>query len=312
MVSPEPLIFDPELEQILRDVARDPRSSLLRVPRPNRPLRLADEWRAFSGRTPGLTAAERQLLESYRCEVAWLLRERWLHELIVRPKASFSLARVSVLEKRRADGSSTWQDEIEGLQADLAAERRGDLLGCLIAARPSSSLTSEQVTGLLLASERLAPSTSGKILLAQDLVRKDQPRAAVEWTRKVLSAEHRPVYRSILWDTMALAVGSAGKLRAAARGYELASNTGEPRFNPLAYWLVLAAQVGDDRGAREAASRITEVGPASEPFVDVFIAQQTRTRQNGAWNPTPSCAEILPTLLDSVGDLPRRILDVLS
>jgi len=71
-------ILSPDLEGVLRDVAKGGPSSLLAVA-PEQVLRsLRQGWGEVSVAQAGLRSAERHLLAAHRSELAWVLREAYL------------------------------------------------------------------------------------------------------------------------------------------------------------------------------------------------------------------------------------------
>jgi len=69
------ITLEPKLEELLRDVARDPDSCLLRVDKKASHRALFEIPEAVSENATSLTVAERDLARFYREEVAWLLLE---------------------------------------------------------------------------------------------------------------------------------------------------------------------------------------------------------------------------------------------
>ena len=71
-------ILSPDLEGVLRDLARHGSGSLLAVD-PQQVVRtLRQGWSEVSVAQAGLSSAERHLLEAHRAELAWVLREAYL------------------------------------------------------------------------------------------------------------------------------------------------------------------------------------------------------------------------------------------
>jgi hypothetical protein len=100
MTSSEFITLDPEFEEVLREVAADPDSSLLRVPRPKRIRSLFDRGSAVGALEPGLTRAEQHLLQVHRNELAWLLRQACLVKLVEGPKSRLYVSRYITAERQ--------------------------------------------------------------------------------------------------------------------------------------------------------------------------------------------------------------------
>lgn len=311
MVNPEPPALEPELEALLREIARDPRSSLLRFPRPARPLDLARTWEAASRTSPGLTPAERHLLEVHRAETAQFLLDRWLHEVTARPRVGFALSKGSDVEAVVGEESADRQMGVSRL-ASLLPEARAEFAAESATLDFDKSLTSIELSGLVLAAERMLPSILSKTYIAYDQSLNTQPRAALGNLRRLLEAERRPGMRSHLWQAMGFVAGTTGDLALACMCYGRSIRMEETRLNPLAVWLVLCVQVGDRENALTAARRIDELVREDHPLLLDFREEQWRTRLQRAWAPTPQAALCAPGVREAVGNSSRMVLDVLG
>src|SRR5436189_4868215 len=90
---PESLAFDPELEELLREIAADPGSRLLRMPRSTRPRDLLAIPEPVTRARAGLSVAERHLIEVHRDELAHLLRRACLIRFFSDPRKNMYLNR---------------------------------------------------------------------------------------------------------------------------------------------------------------------------------------------------------------------------
>lgn len=80
-MSLDVITLQPEVEEILREVARRPGSALLRVPRKDVARTVLERDTVVHARTAGLSAAERHLVQVYREEVAFALRQAAYYRL---------------------------------------------------------------------------------------------------------------------------------------------------------------------------------------------------------------------------------------
>lgn len=242
-----PLQLDPEVEEILREVAADPRSKLLRVQRPTSVRALTEQVPTVGVATAGLTVAERHLVQTYRAEVAYALRLAAWYRLAQSDhfKAGFS---------RQARGPSNLhavptRGEVESVarsapvQCDPAT-RTAQLLIDSCARVGSGEWPS--VTVLLEAAQRLCPSLEAAVNAGIQLFDVDAQAARLVF----IELTQRPLSR---WDTtviqsnLAFSYFIAGDVQASHRMYEQAA-LGQPQnLNAVASLLVTSSRLGDAR-----------------------------------------------------------------
>lgn len=299
-----PSSFHPEVEALVAEIARDPRSCLLRIDRPQRPIRLDEIGEALSSQTPGLGLAERELLDLHRVEFSRLLRQRWVAEVEVRPAAGLFIARGSGVDDSAfepgVDHPAVLAQDPQVGQQDPA------LLELTQAPRP---LTSEELTRLVTTATRIHPTTTSRLFLANDLIRTQQKRSAVQLFRKILEFEPREELRSYCWDGIANAMGDS--VSGIWKWYRRACETPNPRVDPLCIWLLMATQEGNLTMAREAAAQLDDLLSPTDPRLELHCQNQLRTRAEGRWSPRPTTHKLLDDLLGVVGPTSQRILHVL-
>lgn len=310
-MSSEPLALDPILEELLHEVARDPRSSLLRVERPARPTRWTDSWDALSRWHPGLTSAEKEILDVHRAEFATLLLRRWALEVELRPPPKLFL--VSSATPRNPSNSMDprefseallgWQERALPHPAELAPQELLD---------PASTIDGEKLSALVVTAVRMHPSSSARIYHAMDLIRAGQPRTAGGMMRRLLASESREDLRSYCWETLALAHGDDWNPSDLIDWYGRAMRAPTLRFEPIAVSLLMAVQHGEPDLAREASGMLDGSFAADAQCVARHVVQQLRTRAEGRWSPTPGAGRLSAHLLEEVGPTSRRILHVLQ
>jgi len=121
----EPLGFDPELEGLLRELAADPRSQLLRSTRPRTAAGLLERAGAVSPSRAGLTAAERHLLEVHRDELADVLRRACLMRFYSDPARALYLNRSRDAQHAIAfDTPERWRERAREALADARRSPR--------------------------------------------------------------------------------------------------------------------------------------------------------------------------------------------
>lgn len=306
----DPFPFDPALEELLHEVARDPRSSLLRVGRPARPARLTDSWEALSRWTPGLTLAEREILDVYRAEFATLMLQRWAAEIELRPPPRLFIARASTASKPAPPlDLEAIRVEAERLATlDQQAVGASELRSLLESAQP---LTSEQMTSMVTTAVRFHPTTVARIYEALDLVRSGQPRSALRVLHRLLKFEWRPELRSICYQNIALAHGDSWNPVSLLECYRRACAAPNPHLDSLAGWLLFATQFGDVDSAKEAAEGLDSLFDPGDARIERHVAQQARTQHEGRWSARAGVESIIDDLMGTVGPTARKVLSAL-
>src|SRR6187402_2355764 len=132
-MSALPFTLDPEVEHILQEVARDPRSSLLRVERPKIMRGLFEREPSVGVATAGLTSAERHLVQTRRAETAYALRVMCLHAIITDPRSKNLISRQAaagekelgrLLSNFRRAWAASETDHLRDLGADADVGRK--------------------------------------------------------------------------------------------------------------------------------------------------------------------------------------------
>jgi hypothetical protein len=308
------LLFDPEFEAILRDVAADPRSSLLRVKRPHKLGELFDAYSPISAHATGLTSAERHLVQVHRNEVAWLLRQACLIKLIEGPTSRQFVSRYTapgkevrllasaemeqrVREQReQAEGPDECADGLE-LVSRCVAHQFGEM--------PS-------IAELATAAFRFESTGQVRLIVGLDLALRSEPRGSLSLMRHLLM--HEPTGRDAVraWEYVALSLAELGDLVGAHDSLKQAAGLGVsgalnclPRF-------VLELQMGMKNEVLESSREMDGLLSANEPVVDWFVQALADRRQRREWIPTSDGARLALTLCDRLGQVGRRVANVLS
>lgn len=255
-------ITDPELLGLLREIASDPRSRLMKLATQGIDRRINLHEPPISEGEPFLTRAERHLLGEYRQQVG-----RWLYEAA---KRAYLL---SPQEKTGAyRGPHARWGPLRSLE-DLGAERQ--LLRDLV---PFDEEARTVVAGvsvapgdgrtLGLASLRLVPRDSARNLVGLTCFQAGDRTEGNRLLAEVL--HHRPShwYKSVTLQNVAYGLVEEGRLEEARPLYASAHQAEEARPEPLLGLLSTCLLSGDEHGVQHAATRLSELpGDLVEPCV---------------------------------------------
>ena len=304
---PDPLRLPPELEELVRELARDPRSSLLRVQRP--PL-VRGVLERGSQPTTGLSAAEKELAGVHRTELAALLREACVMRLVEPPEADCVVGReVDVSRRvevpRVADWRGRARHALDALDEGLPGADLIDLCVKENGERPSAAQ-------LAAASLRLAPHDSARIYVGVDLVMRDEPRTAIRVLENVLAGAPSPLHASNAWENIGWALLETDRPAEALDAYRRAACAGAPRSTPLMNAFHVAVLLGETDEALRLGAELDELITAEHPSVAPFVAGVRQRRSEGYWAPTAVSTACLRRIADRLGPVARRCADVFA
>ena len=319
----ETLALDPEFEAVLQEVAARPNSILLKVPRPRMVRRLMTSRSVISPLSSGFSHAERELATVWRSEIAWLLREACVWELIHSSREGAVYSPFRTPDSRRvpldAAGIGSRLPALERGQAAPRGEEvsRGTPDGSSARAHRGIALLHRAVSGddalrpsvaeMATVSHMIEPSQEGRILAAIDFL-----RGALPWTalRVIQGLFHEPMpdsRRTQLWQCGAVARAHGGDLPGAFDAAQRACRTRGRSFLDDMNVLVFAISLGDDRAAKHAASRLDGELPADHAAVDRTVWHLSGLRANGRWQPPSTGVELARRRQDQLGPVGWRI-----
>lgn len=205
-MSNDVMMLSQDAEEVLREIAGDPHSVLLRVPREQVTRGLFEDTSPFGSMTAGLSSAERELVRTHRDEVAYLLRlacwiqitkrseERIFNYEYHTPDALKDADELARSWNRRALERAP--DAIEA-QADSSIMRAGRLL--LEACTPFERPEWASIDELASASHRLVPRDETRIYAAQTMPFRGMARAAISIYRRVLEGAPLADVKTLAW-----------------------------------------------------------------------------------------------------------------
>ncbi len=296
----------PEAARLLAEVVADPRSTLLG--RDAGTAAVTDESPRSSLAT-GLTSAERELLAVWRDEAAYLLR-RLVHEDLVRGGAAATAGRVLSgpreprAELPREAGAARVEGLLEALGEGAPALGGAAAIGARLRARPADRLW------LAAASLRLAPTTTGRAYLANELMLRGQGRAAARIHERLLAEPADARLRTHALGALAQLHGGRGEHGEALRAARLAAwlSPGDPAA--ARGWLLHAAQLGEVRELLDAAAHLGEAAPECDRAGAAWLGAVAAQRLSEGLL-TSTGRRAVERTLDRVPDAPRTLLTTL-
>lgn len=267
-------VLSPELEELLVELSADPNSTLLRVERPREFRDLSLRRADVSARRPDWTHAERKLLESYREEVAFLLRYQYYAQF--------------VNDARYAPLRELWtQDRYRGLPADedrlrdrlattarsLQSECPADHLNALVS--ECVGLSQDPTTApirLAAASLRLVPHSSARLYMAYEYMRIGWHQAALRVAATEYEANRCPESQSLALDAMAEAQFSLGRPSSAQELCRRALGGGRRRWISMLNAFVLSALSDDCDSLVNLAAQVDSLGVITDEEFQSFLS----------------------------------------
>lgn len=313
-MSEADLVLTPEAEELLRELAADSESTLLRVRRGREVDELSSLRAEVSARAAGLSSAERALLEGYRDEVALLMRCQFYeaYRELESQRALRSL-RQGAARCKDALGGHGVHERLEARAGELEREfRQAPLTQVLSACLETTRGRGASLTQLAAASLRLAPSEAGRGYVGmahlvaghrQSALRVFQELAATSATQRGRAHAHSYLGETREWQ---------GHLDLALEQYREAWRLGEFSESLLSAF-VAAAQLGDVASLRELGAVLrARFGTSSEEVrCWVRFVQGKRLLARTAAH-DESGRVPLETLAHELGDAPREVLHALQ
>jgi len=312
-VTSEPLLFDPELEGLLRELAADPRSRLLRLPRPRTLPELLARPDLVRPAHTGLTLAERHLLQVHRDELADVLRRACLMRFFSDPARAIYLNRsIDAHTRIEVDTPEQWRARARDVLADLRRSP-GPLEGidlveaCL---RPDAERTIS-ITQLARASMILQPTDTAQAYVGLDLVMSDRSTEGIQTMEEVLSLKPQGVVRACILENIGLALGQSNDLAGACDRYKEASRLCPERPSPAVGWLMTALQSGLREQSIEAAAQLDQTESHAQAGAMDLISNYASQKAANAVEVSPQCDLLARSLEDRFRRLSREVVRVL-
>lgn len=291
-------VLNPEIEGLLREIASDPTSTLLRLPPSD--LRRARQLGHLPDRagTTGLNLAERELLRRWREEVAYLLLVACYKGLSSGALHSHRLATFGAMPhrttKRFHQRAIAASDLVRGSGCPDLVDAADLLRGC-IASRAKGSM---EIFDIAAAAARLVSSDLATCYAALHLILNSNPSVGVRMmaVAKPTSATAR---RMVAVNTV-YGHERIGSLRSALE----ATGTGDwPSGTELVRAIagcLLAAQVSDNSCLLQWVNKINELRPTKAATTEI-VEKILQRRRKGDWKPAVGADSRLRAALSRFG-----------
>jgi hypothetical protein len=307
----EPVLFDPAIEDLLREIAADPDSCLLRVPRPSIVKSLAHRQGVVRPSATGLSSAERELLRVHRAELAKLLREACVLRLAQHPQLRLELSlHLTATRRTPVMSSADWRSKtkytLQAARSDGSDLGGMELLDACVA---PGGVESTSVAQLAIASMRLEPTDAARIYPAVELTLDGAERMALRILHETLLGLCSNSCAAHAWTHVAHAQAKTGEIAQANASYVNAVRQDPTLIVTFLAMLGMACEYGSLQEilAAEAQldSRLTPTSSAATEFVGALRAR----RASGNFKLPRKRAELLTTFKDHVGITARMFID---
>ncbi len=307
-------IFGDEVEGLLRELAADPRSTLLRVPRPRTVQGLLERQIPIPSSATGLTVLERNLLAVHREELAFLLRQACVLRFFAEKRAGVYLSRAltTKLELRVPsveDLRDASRPAFAASESDLGRREDLELLEACLQDNP---VQPPAITQLARASQRLHPSDSAECCIGLDQVLAERFTAGRRVLEQLVARNPAPLVTSLAWANMGLSQGLQGLDHAALECYRRASQAIDDAPHAIMAWLFFAVKSCNESETLRAARRLDEAVSKDHPSLDTFVVGYSAQFRPGGFASTPACREFVIRIEDRIGPASRRIAHVLA
>lgn len=276
--------MDPNLKEVLLDIAKDERSTLFRVEPREIAVGVMDDVPSLSAGTAGWTPAERHLLQAYREDVALLLQDAFRVRLTTDETGKEMFRFTDSVERRVSAGGSHLSVIANRLgrnahSHDLSPEVQATLgeIATLSHSGPSS------IGSLAHLAHRLVPSEVGLILVGISLVFEDQLDQAMALFQGHLETSVRSDMRRHSWANLGKAFTQNGESRKAYVAH-MEARLGGPWTHVHAWnCFATALDCGDSDLIRESLEHI-EARTSADPVAESQIYELAARIRGTGWS----------------------------
>lgn len=304
----EPILFDPAVEELLREIAADPDSSLLRVPRPTVVHSLTHRQETVRPTATGLTSAERELLRVHRAEVAKLLREACVLRLSEHPRAPATLGRyLTAVRRTPRVHPEKWRERAIHLR-EVADESLNvfDLLDKCIA---PNGVETASIAQLVAATLRLEASGTASLYSAIESDLTGESSLALARAESVLATGCTAHSGAHAWQTIGSVHSHDGKPQLARDAYEAAKRLNPRAVVPPLSLLGIACEIGSLDEVRAGEAVLLVVLDGNHGALDEYVELLRRRKSLGQLVITHQRRDLLRRYGEQLGSTARMVID---
>lgn len=309
---PDDFSLDPELKAIFEEIASGPNTLLAYLPRRKALRGIDDHETPVSPKSPGLTRAEKHLLEVHRERAAAFLRRVFGSRLISDPKGSIDFQRhTSATVVVPLEDYASQARAARGILSVRAVEAENDptndILSSIGHGKHACLSTPLQIA---LAAYRLDPCDSSRVHVAMDSIRMRKPRQAIRTLHRVLENGCSSSTEPYAWEILGMANSREGQYKRALNCYKTASYSSPDHYLAALSILFLSIQLAMEEKIIEEAVRVDDLLAHDHPAVESFVARHNLRRIRGDWTPSSASARALDRVVDNLKPAARRIASV--
>lgn len=269
--------LDPDLREVLLDVASDPRTTLFRVTPRDVAVGALDDVPSASAGTAGWTAGERELLTAYREHVGELLRVAFA----VRLEMDEGAKDLVLNDSLHYDEHKTRADVRRLVRSSRSVSLGESVRTFLRTIAEEEPLRWPSLGELAHASLRLVDNDATRVAQAVDLVVRQRYEEGLAVAHRAAGKGTRRFVRACAWSIIGLAGSLRGKLEDAREGFGRAHRLAPYDVEFAANCYVNAL----DRGRREevvvTAKALDELAGSSDRAVERFISMNRARGYSG-------------------------------
>lgn len=272
--------LDPSFVALLQEVAAAPRSKLLRLPSARELPRWLGSEERYTTSDSGLELAERELLRVGREELAWLLRQAALRELIDGERT-----RDQVMRGRRVDEENrplrreAIQRRLDApeMRTEAAADASG-ILRSWLGAQPADRA---RPAALAAASMRMMPTAQARAVAGVDYAVRLEFVSAKKWLLERLQLDASSVRSASTWENLFLTELRQQRFDCALAAIRRASELDPTSLLARAGIVIVATFVGDASLLRSSARELDSQRDVHECSINFYIATLRQQRSAG-------------------------------
>lgn len=313
-MAPDVIELHPEVEEILREVAAQPGSVLLRVPRGRELRTLREDASLASPTDSALSRAERHLVAVYREEVAFALRQAaWYRMVTDGPRAQLVYTRVTptrqlaVPSRKGVASSATLALAFHGETRD-----HSDVTKVLEHLAHPSADSPDAAIFMLASAHRLVPSVRGRILAGSAYALDQQTYAASSCIVDSIKCIGLADLRAICLNNLAHVLDEAGRCDTALSMARAAARL-LPGFIPAeATRLGISIRLGIASEAQDAIVALEEAAHIEPECLEEVARRFESVPEPKSLARTADASTLAKRLAERSGSATRRLLDALS